>query len=152
MTRPTRASGDPAVLSDDNEAITLSVYSSAQPQPLAVIELPPLLAVRLAGQMTEAAARHLSRADTAPCRPRGGDARAAERARRDKALRRLAAIIGADMPTGRLARTLAALLARYRPAATETAPDRVLMREIVASGLPVPGPDRLARILRAGNR
>ena len=43
-------------------------------------------------------------------------------------------------------------LGRYRPAATETAPDRVLMREIVASGVPVPGPDRLARILRAGNR
>ncbi len=102
--------------------------------------------------MTAAAERHLSQADTAPCRSRGGDLRSAERARRDAALRQLAVMMGTDVPAERFARTLAALLARYRPAATETAPDRVLMREIVAGGVPVPGPDRLARILRAGDR
>src|SRR3954447_12312907 len=90
-------------------------------------------------------------------RPRGGDQRAAERARRDEALHRLAAMVGAGMPGERLARVLgpplarvlATRLARFRPMPTETAPDRVLMREIVTSGMPLPGPDRLARILRA---
>ena len=84
----------------------------------------------------------------AASRPRGGDQRAAERAQRDTALRQLAALIGADMPRERLARDLVGRLARFRPMPTETALDRALMREIVASGLPVPGPDRLARILR----
>jgi hypothetical protein len=81
-------------------------------------------------------------------RPRGGDQRAAERAQRDAALRRLAVLIGADMPMERFARDLAARLKRFRPMPVETAPERLLMREIVASGLQVPGPDRLARILR----
>jgi hypothetical protein len=79
---------------------------------------------------------------------RGGDPQAAARTRRDEALRRLATVIGADMPAERLARDLGARLARYRPTPAETVPERLLMREIVATGLPVPGPDRLARILR----
>ena len=81
-------------------------------------------------------------------RSRGGDQRAAERAQRDAALRQLAALLGADMPRERLARDLAGRLKRFRPMPAETAPERVLMREIITSGLPVPGPDRLARILR----
>lgn len=85
---------------------------------------------------------------TAP-QPRGGDPRATERAQRDAALRRLAAVTGADVPTERVARDLAGRLARYCPMPAETAPERLLMREIVTSGPPVPGPDRLARILRA---
>ena len=84
-------------------------------------------------------------------RPRGGDPHAAERAQRDAALRQLAVLVGPSVSTERLARTLAGRLARFQPMPAETAPDRVLMREIVESGLPVPGPDRLARILR-GNR
>jgi len=40
-------------------------------------------------------------------RPRGGDQRAAERARCDAALRQLAAMMGADMPTEQLARDMA---------------------------------------------
>jgi hypothetical protein len=68
---------------------------------------------------------------------------------RAEALRRLAALMGADVPTERVARDLAGRLARYCPMPAETAPERLLMREIVTSGPPVPGPDRLARILRA---
>ena len=83
-----------------------------------------------------------------PPRPRGGDRRAAERAQRDAALRRLAAMMDANVPIERLARDLAGRLARFRPMPVETTPERRLMREIVASGLPLPGPDRLARILR----
>jgi hypothetical protein len=83
-------------------------------------------------------------------RRRGGDSQAAARTRRDEALRRLAAVIGADMPAERLARDLAGRLARFRPAAVETIPARLLMREIVISGLPLPGPSRLRRILGSG--
>src|SRR5437763_1920464 len=64
-------------------------------------------------------------------RPRGGDRRAAERAQRNAALRRLAALMGADVPAGRLARGLAGRLARYRSTATETVADRLLMQQIV---------------------
>ena len=53
-------------------------------------------------------------AATAP-QPRGGDPRATERAQRDAALRRLAALMGADVPTERVARDLAGRLARDRP-------------------------------------
>ena len=84
----------------------------------------------------------------AASRPRGGDQRAAERAQRDAALRQLAMLMGADIPTEPLARHLAGRLKRFRPMPAETAPDRVLMQQIITSGLPVPGPDRLARILR----
>ena len=81
-------------------------------------------------------------------RRRGGDPWATERAQRDAALRRLAAMMNTDMPAQRLARVLTSRLARYRPRPAERAPARQLMREVVTSGLPVPGPDRLARILR----
>src|SRR6185437_7281149 len=69
----------------------------------------------------------------ASSRPRGGDPRAVERARRDAALRRLAALMGTDMPTERLARDLAGRLKRFRPMPAETAPERVLMQQIIAS-------------------
>jgi hypothetical protein len=82
-------------------------------------------------------------------RRRGGDTRAAERAWRDDTLRQLAALIGVAMPMERFARDLAGRLKRFRPMPVETAPERRLMQQIIASGLPLPGPDRLARILRS---
>ena len=88
--------GHRAVIADDNAAITLTVYSSAQPQPMAALELPPLTAIRLASELAAAAARHLSRpaAPAARKSARGGDARAAERARRDAGVRQLAVLLG----------------------------------------------------------
>jgi hypothetical protein len=106
------------------------------------------LAADASAALTALDAVELAPIDVAP-RPRGGDMRSAERARRDEALRQLAAIIGADVPAERFARDLAGRLARYRPAVIETAPERLAMRAVVESGLPVPAPDRLARIIRA---
>jgi hypothetical protein len=87
----------------------------------------------------------------AHARGRGGDPYHEQRAIRDEALRQIAAMArSAGVPAEQIARDLAARLARYQPAPAEAAPDRVLMREIVATGLPVPGPDRLRHILRSG--
>ena len=85
----------------------------------------------------------------AHARGRGGDPYHEQRARRDQALRQLAAVAAsAGLPVEQIARDIAARLGRYRPAPIETAPDWVLMREVATSGVPLPGTDRLRRILR----
>ena len=60
-------------------------------------------------------------------------------------------MMGTDVPAERFARTLAALLARCRPAATETAPDRVLMRESSPAACRCPAPTGW-RAFSRGNR
>ena len=76
----------------------------------------------------------------AHARGRGGDPYHEQRARRDQALRQLAAMAAsAGWPVEQIARDIAARLGRYRPAPIETAPDRVLMREVATSGVPLPG-------------
>ena len=82
-------------------------------------------------------------------RRRGGDRQADCRRRRDEALRALARLTGEDGSAERQARDLAQRLARYRPMPGETSPDRILMRKIIDTGLGVPQPDRLARIIRS---
>jgi hypothetical protein len=80
---------------------------------------------------------------------RGGDRQADHRRRRDEALRALARLTGNDRSVERQARDLAQRLARYRPMAGETSPERRLMRKVIDTGLGVPQPDRLARIIRS---
>ena len=82
-------------------------------------------------------------------RRRGGDRQADHRRRRDEAIRALARLTGNDRSVERQARDLAQRLARYRPMPGETSPDRILMRKIIDTGLGVPQPDRLARIIRS---
>lgn len=53
--------GDRAVIADDGARIVLVSYGAAQRQPLAAVEVSPLGAVRLAADLTAAAARHLAR-------------------------------------------------------------------------------------------
>jgi hypothetical protein len=88
--------------------------------------------------------------DEAARRRRGGDPHAEKRAERDAALRELAATMGDDVPVERRAREIATRMARYRPAAEETSDERLLMRQIIDTGLAVPKPDRLKRIIKTG--
>ena len=83
---------------------------------------------------------------------RGGDPRAARRARRDAALRALAKLTLEGGSAERQARLIADRVARYRPLPAETGMPRRLMRQVVDAGLQLPGPDRIARILRSGEQ
>lgn len=80
---------------------------------------------------------------------RGGDPHAEQRRWRDRRLCALARLSAAPgMSVEAMARELVDRARRHRPASDETNPARLLLSEIVESGLPIPGPDRLARIIR----
>jgi hypothetical protein len=79
---------------------------------------------------------------------RGGDPYADKRAQRDDTLCALADLVGGDAPGEEIARQIASRLARFHPMPNETEPERLLMRQVIDAGLPVPGPDRIARIIR----
>jgi len=114
---------------------------------LAATDPPDAGLLRLAADATVVLAA-LGEAGSLPAPRRGGDPLAARRAQRDAALRQLAAAIGgADAPAERLARDLTARLVRYRPASVEVTPERLAMRAVIDTGLPVPGIERLRKIL-----
>jgi hypothetical protein len=80
-------------------------------------------------------------------RRRGGDPCADKRAARDEALRALARLNGNDAPVELVAREISNRLGRYRPLPDETIPERVLMRAVIDTGLPVPSAERIRKIL-----
>jgi hypothetical protein len=84
---------------------------------------------------------------TSPPRRRGGDPCADKRADRDEALRALARLNGNDVPVELVARKISNRLGRYRPLPDETIPERVLMRAVIDTGLPVPSAERIRKIL-----
>ena len=135
------------VVSDDGAALTVAAYVGAERITAVVID--PVRAIGLAAELAAAAHRHFARGDVeAMSAKRGGDRHASRRAERDEALRTLGTLIAAEAAPEQQARHIADRLARFRPMAKETAPERALMQQIVDSGLPLPKPDRLGRILR----
>jgi hypothetical protein len=147
-----------AVVADAyGEPIALTLYGEGGRA--AAVALDPLRAVDLARELLDAAGRRLHRqagqefsvsiARATGNRRRGGDRQAEARRQRDDVLRALARLNDNDAPAEQQARDLADRLARFHPLPVETIPERQLMREVVDSGLPVPSPDRLARIIRS---
>lgn len=139
-----------AALRDQLHAMRLELVES-----MAADGVEPAFLHLMAGvQATLAAIDAGGEAATAIDRPahrrRGGDPHANQRARRDAALRELAASMGDDVPAQRQAREIVRRLARYRPAAEETTEERLLMRQIIDTGLAVPKADRIKRILKTG--
>jgi len=68
-------------------------------------------------------------------RRRGGDARATVRQRRDDAIAALARIRAPGASARRQAQEVVSLLNRYQPSPNEPSPDRLLMAEIISTGL-----------------
>jgi hypothetical protein len=52
--------GSRAVVSDDGVRIALHAYNTPDGPPLVIVVLPPLVALRLAGELLAAATRHLA--------------------------------------------------------------------------------------------
>lgn len=62
MARRSDMGGDTRiVVSDDNRRLWLTVYAQDGEEPLAVVELTPQRAIRLAGELIDVSARHLDR-------------------------------------------------------------------------------------------
>ncbi len=80
-------------------------------------------------------------------RRRGGDRQSETRRRRDEALVALAGMIAPGASIRRQAEQVVSRLSRYHPAPHEEAPDRVLMAEITATGLSLPGVDQIRKII-----
>src|SRR3954451_7008569 len=83
-------------------------------------------------------------------RTRGGDHRAEERGRRNEAMRALADLLAPGVPIEASARAIVSRTSRYQPLPVEHDPIRLLLRDRVDIGMPGPGADRTARILRSG--
>jgi hypothetical protein len=82
-----------------------------------------------------------------PAHRRGGDPKAAERRKRDDDICALAKLLGSGSSIQRQAAHLAGRLARFQAMPNETAPERVLMREIVDNEAGVPSVERIRKIL-----
>src|SRR3954468_4380510 len=136
----------------DGGTIVATMYAGADR--IAVVGIDPVRAIGIGLELIGAAHRHLARgrARAVPSPSRGGDPLAEQRAERDEALRSLATMIAPAAAAEQQARKIASRLARYQPMPDQTAAERVLMKQIVDSALPIPKPDRLARILRSGDR
>jgi hypothetical protein len=138
------------VLVDDGRRLALVSYAGADR--LAEIEIEPLRAVQLAGQLIDVAMRRLSadRSDTAGkgC-SRGGDRRRGNRTARNLAIREYAELLGGELSLETKAREIIARAARYRPVSGDESRggERQVLARIAATELPVPGPRQLRRIL-----
>ena len=139
-----------AVVSDDGSTIWLTAYTAAgQAVPVA---LHPVRAVALAGELIEAAVPKLGnlveeKSMTGLVKRRGGDRQAQRRRQRDDDIRALARLTGNGKPLPQVAQDLIKRCERYQPMPTETSPDRILLRRISDTGLPVPRKRRLLDIL-----
>ena len=137
-----------AVVSDDGETISLTVYTEAGDA--VPVVLGPVRAVALAGELIEAAVPRLNvtaqSAVACPAQRRGGDPHAEKRRRRDEALCELHQLTGEGKPLEAWSRETARRLARFQPMPEETGAERRLMREITNTGLPI-GRRRIREIL-----
>ncbi len=140
-----------AIIGDDGREIQLTLYLGRDA--VAVMTPSPQRALALAGELLAAASRRFDAGFGSHCTPpprRGGDRQAGKRAQRDAALRALAGLMGDDTSVEQQARVIADRLARYRPMPVDTSPERLLMHEVLDSGLGVPGAERIRKILRSG--
>jgi hypothetical protein len=80
-------------------------------------------------------------------RRRGGDRQSETRRRRDEAIVALGRILAPGASARRQAEQVASRVNRYQPAPHETSPDRLLMAEIVSTGLRLPGLEGLRKII-----
>jgi hypothetical protein len=132
-----------AVLSDDGETISLTVYTEAGAAvPVALL---PVRAVVLGNQLIAAAIPKLACREKSKANKRGGDPRAQQR-RRDEALCELHNLTGEGKPLEPWSREIAQRLVRFQPLAEETNPERRLMQEVKDSGLPI-GSDRIRKVV-----
>jgi hypothetical protein len=131
----------------DGGTIVATMYAGADR--IAVVGIDPVRAIGIGLELIGAAHRHLARdrARAVPSPSRGGDPLAEQRAERDEALRSLATMIAPAAAAEQQARKIAGRLTRFRPMANETAPERVLMQRVLASGFGVPSPERIRKIL-----
>jgi hypothetical protein len=136
------------VLVADSRRIALVSYAGADR--LAEIEIEPLRAVQLAGELIDAAMRRLSadRQAGEGC-GRGGDRRGGNRTARNLAIREYAELLGSDLSLEGKAKTIIAKHARYSPMPGDASRggERQVLARIAATELPVPGPRQLRRIL-----
>jgi hypothetical protein len=137
-----------AVVSDDGSTIWLTAYTaSGDAVPVALL---PVRAVALAGELIEAAVPKLNVVEERSMtkgKNRGGDRQAQKRRQRDDDIRALARLTGEGKPLPQVAQDLMKRCERYQPMPEETSPDRVLLRRISDTGLPVPRKRRLIDIL-----
>jgi hypothetical protein len=138
-----------AVVSDDG-TIWLTAYGDGGV--VVPVALLPVRAVALAGELIEAAVPKLGNvmdenSMTRQAKRRGGDRQAQKRRQRDDDFRALADLTGKGKPLPQVAQDLIKRCERYQPMPEETSPDRILLRRISDTGLPVPGKRRLIDIL-----
>jgi hypothetical protein len=138
-----------AVVSDDG-TIWLTAYGEGGV--VVPVALLPVRAVALAGELIEAAVPKLGNVTEENStklrgRRRGGDPRADKRQQRNEDIRALARLTGNGKPLPQVAQDLITRCERYQPMPEETSPDRILLRRISDTGLPVPRKRRLIDIL-----
>ena len=138
-----------AVVSDDGSTIWLTAYTEAGDA--VPVVLMPARAVALAGELIQAAVPKLGNvveeSSMTKGKNRGGDRQAEKRRQRDDDIRALARLTGGGKPLPQVAQDLMKRCERYQPMSEETSPDRVLLRRISDTGLPVPRKRRLIDIL-----
>jgi hypothetical protein len=138
-----------AVVSDDGSTIWLTAYTEAGDA--VPVVLMPARAVALAGELIQAAVPKLGNvveeSSMTKGKNRGGDRQAEKRRQRDDDIRALARLTGGGKPLPQVAQDLMKRCERYQPMPEETSPDRVLLRRIGDTGLPVPRKRRLIDIL-----
>jgi hypothetical protein len=138
-----------AVVSDDGSTIWLTAYTEAGDA--VPVVLMPARAVALAGELIQAAVPKLGNvveeSSMTKGKNRGGDRQAEKRRQRDDDIRALARLTGGGKPLPQVAQDLMKRCERYQPMPEETSPDRVLLRRISDTGLPVPRKRRLIDIL-----
>ena len=133
-----------AVVSDDGSTIWLTAYTEAGDA--VPVVLLPVRAVALARELLTAAVPKLN-VTAKSTKRRGGDPQAQQRRQRDEDIRALARLTGGGKPLPQVAQDLIKRCERYQPMPKETSPDRVLLRRISDTGLPVPRKRRLIDIL-----
>jgi hypothetical protein len=78
---------------------------------------------------------------------RGGDRQSETRCRRDVAIIALGRMLAPGASARRQAEEVVSRLARYQPAPNEQSAERLLMAEVVATGLSLPSADRVRKII-----
>ena len=139
-----------AVVSDDGSTIWLTAYTEAGDA--VPVVLLPVRAIALARELLTAAVPKLGNvmeenSMMTKGKRRGGDRQAEKRRQRDEDIRALARLTGGGKPLPQVAQDLMKRCERYQPMSEETSPDRVLLRRISDTGLPVPRKRRLIDIL-----